>query len=156
MRDHYKNAVDNSVSGRDTVLVSDPPVGARPEAIAPPSGITNLAPDTLAALSVRYEILSLAGSGSMGNVYKARDRETGGIVALKLLKPEIAQDQQMTDRFKRELLFARKITHKNVWRLYEFNRAHGVAYTSMEFVEGESLRQLLNRGRIAAKRATEI
>ena len=58
----------------------------------------------------------------MGNVYKARDRETGEIVALKLLKPEIASDQAMMDRFKNELLFARKITHKNVCRVHEFNR----------------------------------
>jgi hypothetical protein len=158
MGDDYKHERESSASelpGRATVLVSDLPAlvaAPLPEAA---SGL-NLAPDTLAALSVRYEILAMAGSGSMGNVYKARDRETGGIVALKLLKPEIASDQQMTDRFKRELLFARKITHKNVCRVYEFNRANGVAYTSMEFVEGESLRALLNRGRVATKRATEI
>jgi serine/threonine protein kinase len=51
----------------------------------------------------------------------------------------------MVDRFKRELLFARKITHKNVCRVYEFNRIDGIAYTSMEFVEGENLRSVLNR-----------
>ncbi len=112
--------------------------------------------DVLAALAARYEILADAGRGSMGNVYKARDRETGGIVALKLLKPEIASDQGMIDRFKNELLFARKITHKNVCRVYEFNRVNGVAYTSMEFVEGESLRAVLNReGKLSAKQATE-
>jgi predicted Ser/Thr protein kinase len=159
MGDDYKGVREQSVSGRETVLVSEPPIFEAPAASAGavPRAIGNLAPDTLAALSVRYEILALAGSGSMGNVYKARDRETGGIVALKLLKPEIASDQQMTDRFKRELLFARKITHKNVCRVYEFNRANGVAYTSMEFVEGESLRQLLARaGRLATGRAMEI
>jgi Protein kinase domain len=145
---------------RQTVLLSDLPETLA-EAAAPSSNPTlrriNLSPDTLAALGVRYEILADAGSGSMGNVYKARDRETGGVVALKLLKPEIASDRQMMDRFKRELLFARKITHKNVCRVYEFNRVNGVAYTSMEFVEGESLRATLNRvGKIPAQRATEI
>jgi serine/threonine protein kinase len=108
-----------------------------------PSG--TLSPAALAALSQRYEILAEAGNGSMGNVYKARDRETREIVALKLLKPEIASDQTMIERFKNELLFARKITHKNVCRVYEFNRIGPVAYTSMEFVEGESLRSVLNR-----------
>ena len=93
----------------------------------------------------------------MGNVYKARDRETGETVALKLLKPEIASDQAMMDRFKNELLFARKITHKNVCRVYEFNRLGGVAYTSMEFVEGESLRSVLNRfGALTRKKATDL
>jgi hypothetical protein len=110
---------------------------------APPH--LNLTSSSLAALSQRYDILSEAGHGNMGNVYKARDRETGETVALKLIKPEIASDQAMTERFKNELLFARKITHKNVCRVYEFNRIGGVAYTSMEFVEGESLRSVLSR-----------
>jgi serine/threonine protein kinase len=105
----------------------------------------NLTSSSLAALSQRYDILSEAGHGNMGNVYKARDRETGETVALKLIKPEIASDQVMTERFKNELLFARKITHKNVCRVYEFNRIGGIAYTSMEFVEGESLRSVLSR-----------
>ena len=99
----------------------------------------------LAVLGQRYDILGEAGRGAMGQVYKARDRETGEILALKLLKPEIASDQTMVDRFKSELLFARKITHKNVCRVYEFNRIDGIAYTSMEFVEGENLRSVLNR-----------
>ncbi len=105
----------------------------------------NLSSGSLAALSQRYDVLSEAGHGNMGNVYKARDRETGEIVALKLIKSEIASDQAATERFKNELLFARKITHKNVCRVYEFNRIGGIAYTSMEFVEGESLRSVLSR-----------
>lgn len=99
----------------------------------------------LAVLGARYEVLGEAGHGSMGDVYKARDRETGEVVALKLLKPEIASDRSMMERFKNELLFARKITHKNVCRMYDFNRIGGIAYTSMEFVEGESLRTALDR-----------
>lgn len=111
----------------------------------------------LAALGQRYEILGAAGHGSMGNVYKARDRETGETVALKLLKPEIASDRAMMDRFKNELLYARKITHKNVCRVYEFNRLGNIAYTSMEFVEGESLRSVLNRfGALSQKKATDL
>jgi hypothetical protein len=125
----------------------------------PPRQRTTFGLDTavLAALGQRYEILAEAGHGSMGNVYKARDRETGETVALKLLKPEIASDQAMMDRFKNELLYARKITHKNVCRVYEFNRVDGVAYTSMEFVEGESLRSALNRfGALSPKKATDL
>jgi serine/threonine protein kinase len=105
----------------------------------------NLTTSSLSALSQRYDILGEAGHGNMGNVYKARDRETGETVALKLIKPEIASDQGMMERFKNELLFARKITHKNVCRVYDFNRIVGIAYTSMEYVEGESLRSVLNR-----------
>ena len=143
-----------SRSQRDTVLLSDVPDA---EALiassldtasqtAPVNPATlHLSTGAISALGQRYDILDAAGHGSMGNVYKARDRETGEIVALKLLKPEIASDQQMMDRFKNELLFARKITHKNICRVHEFNRLGGIAYTSMEFVEGESLRSVLNR-----------
>ena len=159
---------------RETVLLNDiadltPPHGSSPAALhqtlpdstqrVPPRERTTFGLDTtvLAALAQRYEILAEAGHGSMGNVYKARDRETGETVALKLLKPEIASDQAMMDRFKNELLYARKITHKNVCRVYEFNRIDGVAYTSMEFVEGESLRSALNRfGALSQKKATDL
>jgi len=145
---------------RDTVLLSDVPDAAAvlAEAAVASAGLSpSLSPAALAALGVRYEILGEAGHGSMGNVYKARDRETGETVALKLLKPEIASDQAMMDRFKNELLFARKITHKNVCRVYEFNRAAGIAYTSMEFVEGESLRSVLNRfGGLPQRKATDL
>ncbi|MGA7852430.1 MAG: serine/threonine-protein kinase [Candidatus Acidiferrales bacterium] len=144
---------------RETVLLSDVPDAAEvaAEPPQPPSANLNLSSTALAALSQRYEILASAGHGSMGNVYKARDRETGETVALKLLKPEIASDQAMMDRFKNELLFARKITHKNVCRVYEFNRLGVVAYTSMEFVEGESLRSVLNRfGGLPQRKAVDL
>lgn len=132
---------------QETVFLADVPDVSElmPEAAAQAASAPHLSSVAFAALSQRYEILGEAGHGSMGNVYKARDRETGEVVALKLLKPEIASDQAMMDRFKNELLFARKITHKNVCRVHEFNRLGGIAYTSMEFVEGESLRSVLNR-----------
>jgi formylglycine-generating enzyme required for sulfatase activity/class 3 adenylate cyclase len=93
----------------------------------------------------RYEILSRLGVGGMGIVFKARDRETGEIVALKLLKSEIADQPKLIDAFKNELRIARKITHKNVCRIYDFNRVDGLSFITMEFVEGESLRRVLNR-----------
>ena len=138
------NDSGRSAGHQDTVLLSDVPEAPAPTTPAAAAGV-HLSPAVLAALAQRYEILGEAGSGSMGNVYKARDRETGETVALKLLKPDIASDQAMMDRFKNELLFARKITHKNVCRVYEFNRFDGIVCTSMEFVEGESLRAVLRR-----------
>src|SRR6202142_392417 len=146
---------------QETLLLTDVPEASAmiPEQTPPANANANatLSPATLAALTQRYEVLAEAGHGSMGNVYKARDRETGEIVALKLLKPEIASDQTMMERFKNELLFARKITHKNVCRMHEFNRVGGVAYTSMEFVEGESLRSVLNRfGGLPQRKAVNL
>jgi serine/threonine protein kinase/class 3 adenylate cyclase len=93
----------------------------------------------------RYEILARVGVGATGLLFKARDRETGEIVALKVLKAEIADQPVLIDAFKNELRLARKITHKNVCRIYDFNRVDGVSFISMEFVEGESLRRVLNR-----------
>ncbi len=97
------------------------------------------------ALAARYEILAELGRGGMGVVYKARDRETGAVVALKVLHPAVAERPDLIERFKAELLLARKITHKNVCRVYDLNRFGNVAAISMEYIEGESLRSLLKR-----------
>jgi serine/threonine protein kinase/class 3 adenylate cyclase len=116
--------------------------------------------DRLAASSTippRYEVLSQIGTGGTGIVYKVRDLETSEIVALKILKPEIASDPDVQENFKRELCLARKITHKNVCRIHEFSRLNGTAYTSMEFVEGESLLSRLYRvGSLPLNEALEI
>ena len=96
-------------------------------------------------LTKRYEVLSEIGRGGMGIVYCARDRETSEVVALKVLKPEVASRPDLIDRFKAELRLARKITHKNVCRTYELLRFDDTVAISMEFVEGESLRSILGR-----------
>ncbi len=91
------------------------------------------------AIPSRYQILSQLGTGGMGIVYKVRDQETNDIIALKILKAEIAADPAMQENLKREVLLARKVTHRNVCRIHEFVRANGTACISMELVEGESL-----------------
>ena len=108
-------------------------------------------------LSERYEILAEAGRGGMGIVYKARDRLTGELVALKILKADVVADQAAMERFKNELRLARKITHKNVCRIYEFHLIDSTAYISMEFVEGESLREVLRRfGGLSLRKGIEV
>ena len=108
-------------------------------------------------LAARYELLEEAGRGGMGVVYKARDRETGEIVALKILKPEIAADRTQAERFINEVRLSRRITHKNVCRVYEFTRAGSTAYLSMEYVQGESLRALIERmGAVTLRKGTQI
>src|SRR5665213_3702336 len=68
-------------------------------------------------LADRYEILKLLGQGGMGAVYKARDRELDRLVALKVIRPELAGQASILQRFKQELLLARKITHRNIIRI---------------------------------------
>jgi serine/threonine-protein kinase len=107
-------------------------------------------------LTARYDILGEVGRGGMGIVYKARDRETGELVALKVLKPEIAADQTAMERFKNELRLARKITHKNVCRIHELLRFGDTVAIAMEYVEGQSLRAVLQSpGGVALGRALD-
>src|SRR6185295_9481348 len=105
----------------------------------------------------RYDILEEVGRGAMGIVYKAIDRETSECIALKVLKPEVVGDEIIMQRFKNELLIAHKITHKNVCRIYEFNRIREGPCISMEYVQGETIRVLLNRmGTFALRSVLEI
>ena len=109
------------------------------------------------ALAARYEILDPLGEGGMGMVYRVRDRETTEILALKLLRPEIACDPAMMDRFKNEIRLAHRITHKNVCRIYDFNRVDDLAFFTMEYVDGESLRAYLKRaGKLTPERVIDL
>jgi serine/threonine-protein kinase len=96
----------------------------------------------------RYEVLGPLGKGGMGVVYRARDRKLDEVVALKLFRPEaLAADPTLLERFKLEIRLARRITHRNVLRTHDFDEAGGVAYISMEYVEGVTLKDLIrNRG----------
>ena len=73
-------------------------------------------------LAERFEILDLLGEGGMGAVYKARDREVERLVALKLIRPEMASHPVILRRFKQELILARQVTHRNVIRIFDFAR----------------------------------
>ena len=98
-----------------------------------------------ASLGSRYEIQALLGQGGMGAVYKAHDRELDRTVAIKVIRPEMAQNPDVFERFKREIILASKVTHKNVLRIHDFGEAGDVKFISMNYVEGESLTQLLQR-----------
>ena len=105
----------------------------------------------------RYEILELVGEGGMGQVYKALDKELDRVIALKTIRAEKETDPETVQRFKRELVLARKITHKNVVRIHDFSEADGIKFFTMEYVEGRSLKQeIRNRGRIPVTEALPI
>ena len=99
----------------------------------------------LRTIGNRFDLLAEIGRGGMGIVYRARDRETGEIVAVKILRPEIAGDVAALERFRNELRLARQITHRNVCRTFELHRFGETAAIAMEYVEGESLRHVLGR-----------
>jgi tetratricopeptide (TPR) repeat protein len=108
-------------------------------------------------LGGRYEILKLLGMGGMGAVYKARDMEVERMVALKVIRPDLAGNPAILARFKQELVLARQVTHKNIIRIYDLNEADGVKFITMEFVEGEDLRTIMLReGKLAPAESVDI
>ena len=91
----------------------------------------------------RYLIVRLLGMGGMGAVYQAWDGELDVVVALKVVLPETADDpfatQAIERRFKQELLLARKVTHRNVVRIYDLGEIGGIKYITMSYLDGEDL-----------------
>jgi serine/threonine protein kinase/Tfp pilus assembly protein PilF len=105
----------------------------------------------------RYQIIEELGKGGMGKVYRVLDKELKEEVALKLIKPEIASDKKILERFSNELKLARKISHKNVGRMYELMEEKGTRYITMEYVPGEDLKRLIRKiGQLGAGQAIPI
>ncbi len=100
-------------------------------------------------LGDRYHIIKLLGAGGMGAVYQAWDAELGVAVALKTVRPEVAADpstaRMLEQRFKQELLLARKVTHKNIVRVHDIGEVDGLKYITMPYLEGEDLATVLKR-----------
>ena len=97
----------------------------------------------------RYTILKLLGTGGMGAVYQAFDHELGVAVAIKVIRPSAQSDEtaakDLEQRFKRELVLARQVTHKFVVRIHDLGEIDGIKYLTMPFVDGETLAQLLRK-----------
>jgi len=110
-----------------------------------------------ALLGRRYEIICILGEGGMGAVYKAKDLELKRVVALKVIRPELAVDPDIIERFKQELILARQVTHRNVIRIYDLGESEGFKFITMEFVEGNDLRSVLReRGKLPPGEAVDI
>lgn len=116
---------------------------ARPSPVdSPPSEAPELPTGHL--LSGRYEILAELGRGGMGLVYRALDRELGEQVAVKTLRRDLVADETMLERFKSEIRLARHISDKHVVRTHDIGEWMGVHYLTMEYVEGISVRELID------------
>src|SRR6202163_1651668 len=114
-------------------------------AVTPASGAPYAQGEELVGtvLAERYEILELLGQGGMGAVYKARDTELERLVALKLIRADLASNPEILRRFKQELILAREVTHRNVIRIFDLGQAKGFKFITMEFVEGRDLRAVI-------------
>ncbi len=105
----------------------------------------------------RYQVIEELGHGGMGRVYKVFDTDIKEKIALKLLRPEIALDKETVERFSNELKLARKISHRNVCRMFDLGKAEGTTFITMEFVPGEDLKKFIRKsGQLGAGRAVSI
>jgi serine/threonine protein kinase/Tfp pilus assembly protein PilF len=105
----------------------------------------------------RYQIIEELGKGGMGKVYKALDTEIKEKIALKLINPEISADKRTIERFQNELKFARKISHRNVCRMYDLNKEEGSYYITMEYVSGEDLKSMIGMmGQLGSGKAISV
>ena len=126
------------------------PPTPRPASSSAGTGATfrNRLPERGEAFGPRYHIIKELGVGGMGAVYQAWDAELGVAVALKLIRPLTGDARAARDleaRFKRELLLARSVTHKNVVRIHDLGELDGIKYITMPYVEGADLSHVLKR-----------
>jgi serine/threonine-protein kinase len=104
-----------------------------------------------------YKILSKLGKGGMGSVYLARQLSLNKLVAIKILPPRLAQNEEDLARFKREALATASLNHRNIVHAYDVGESNGYNYLVMEYVEGETVKEILDReGRIDEARAADI
>jgi eukaryotic-like serine/threonine-protein kinase len=138
------------------------PSGPSANASAPAQGggisvAATAAPETAGQFGSRYRIICKLGGGGMGTVYKVHDRDVNRVVALKVVRPELAANPEVMERFKQELLLARKISHKNILRIHDLGDHNGMKFISMAYVEGHDLsRALKEQGRLPIDRAVRI
>ncbi len=95
----------------------------------------------------RYEVIEDLGAGGMGTVYKVFDKKINEKVALKLIRPEIAFDATTVERFSNELKLARKVTHRNICRLYDMGEHGKLHFITMEYVSGQDLKRMIRMSR---------
>jgi eukaryotic-like serine/threonine-protein kinase len=154
-----KTGDSSSPSSEDLATIADAgPVRGTPPA-KPQSAVSSssaiFAPGTV--VGARYQILKILGQGGMGAVYQARDQELDRTIALKVIRPDLASNAGILQRFKQELILSRNVTHKNVVRIFDLGEAEGTKFITMEFVEGEDLRGVLrHHGKFSARKAVAI
>ena len=108
-------------------------------------------------IAERYRIVSLAGRGGMGEVYRADDLKLGHSVALKFLPREVKEGSRSFQHFLSEVRLSRQIAHPNVCRVYDIAEVDGQHFLSMEYIDGEDLRGLLRRiGRLPKDKGIQI
>src|SRR5947209_14092749 len=103
-----------------------------------------------------HEITALLGRGGMGEVYRARDLKLKREVAIKILPEEFSRDPDRVSRFQREAEVLASLNHQNIAAIYDLQEAEGSRFLVLELVEGETLAERIQRGRIPFDEALQI
>ncbi len=103
-----------------------------------------------------YEILSPIGAGGMGEVYKARDTRLDRTVAIKVLPEHVASDPDLKQRFEREAKTISSLNHPHICTLYDIGNQDGIDFLVMEYLDGETVAQRLEKGALPLDQALQI
>src|SRR5947209_6407300 len=109
-----------------------------------------------AVLAGRFEILRPLGTGGLAEVLAARDRVTGQEVAVKLLHGHLAREEEVAERFRREMSVTRGLDHPGIVRVFDLHEHEGRPFFTMELLRGETLGDRLKRGPMAGEEARRI
>jgi hypothetical protein len=131
-------------------------VGAASTGAGEPGRFVPPTPAELAPQFPQLEILELMGSGGMGAVYKARQRQLDRLVALKILPPVMADQPAFAERFAREARAMARLCHPHIVWLLDFGQTAGIHYLTMEFVDGVTLRQAIAARSLTPEQALVI
>ena len=166
-----------SLSGDDSSLplIQDPESGAgssfpgldeAPTQVKPHSALlaagalpdaSDVAPHVLGARLDHFELLDSIGVGGMGRVFRSRDTRLDRLVALKVLSPELSNDPEICRRFEQEAKAAARLDDRHFARVYFFGFDKGLRYIAMEYVEGENIRQKIQKiGRLSVAMVVNI
>jgi len=104
----------------------------------------------------QYKILSPIGKGGMGEVYLAEDTKLNRRVALKFLSVSVSNDKNRLRRFEQEAFAASALNHPNILTIYEFGAEAETYFLATEFIEGETLREVMRRNKLTLKEILNI
>lgn len=142
--------LEQALAGPGSPSDLDDPVRSPAPSFVPPT------PTELASHFPQLEIQRLLGQGGMGAVYLARQPKLDRLVALKILPPEVARDTGFMERFVREARALARLNHPNIVTIFDFGETDGLYYFTMEYVDGQNVRDLLTAGAITPPLALKI